>query len=401
MGLGSGKIVQAVKRSLAALILATGLPLAACGSANSSANQPGLTSAVGAVQSETAASFGKLPAPAGPADTRRPNVYAAATGPVAPQARGAKSLVYVAVSDGIDVIDQRTGKLVAHRTTGVGAQSVQAAWDLTSLLVANTAAGTVSPVDPKTARPSSPAIISQPYALSYPPDGRYVVVLQDTSGSNPAAQASLSIRDLNDLQVVRNLSLPCVGLRSVEYTADGRYLVAGCQYSGRLVRVDLQTLKLAGVLDIGGMPQELKLDPYGQLLYVADASAGGLQEIDVQTWRRVGFLPTGRGATGIAVSRNGRDLYVSNRFGGTISVVDAASRTVTATWRVNGQPALLGVSASGSVLWVSNQQGAGVWALSTIDGTILAGVRLNAPARDLLVWPQPGRYSLGFGGQLR
>jgi YVTN family beta-propeller protein len=386
---------------LAALLLATGLPLAACGSANSGPNQPGLSTGAAAAADQVTASFGKLPKPAGPADTRRPNVYAATTGPVAPQARGASSLVYVPVGDGIDIIDQRTRQLVAHRTTGAGAQSVQAGWDLSSLLVANTTAGTVSPVDPRTAQPMTSSAISTPTALSYTPDGRYVVVLQHAAGSALTSKASLSIRDLNDLQVVRELSLPCVGLRAVEYTADSRYLIAGCQYSGRLVRVDLQTLKVDGVLDIGGMPQDLKLDPYGQLLYVADASAGGLQEIDLQTWKRVGFLSTGRGATGIAVSRNGADLYVSNRFSGTISVVDAASRKVVANWPVNGQPALLSVSASGSTLWVSNQRAAGLWALSTADGKTLGLVALHGPARDLLAWPQPGRYSLGFGGQLR
>ncbi len=62
----------------------------------------------------------------------------------------------------------------------------------------------------------------------------------------------------------------------IDFAASGAYLIATCEFAGRLVRVDLHTLTVAGYLDLpGSSPQDIKLDPAGRTFYVADKNHAG------------------------------------------------------------------------------------------------------------------------------
>jgi DNA-binding beta-propeller fold protein YncE len=60
-----------------------------------------------------------------------------------------------------------------------------------------------------------------------------------------------------------------------------------------------------------------------------------------------------------------------------------------------------GVSASGNVLWLSGRYNGVVYAIDTRSGRLLARIPVGASPHGVLVWPQPGRYSLGHVGILR
>ncbi len=349
----------------------------------------------------SAASQAPLPGPAPPSnDAVGADVYAAASaGELAPAARTAKSLVYVAdaAGNGYDIIDQKTMKLVRHRVTTTGnsgPQHVAPGWDLTTLYVTNSAAGTVTPVDPRTGASGTATPIADAYDLSFTPDGRYAVVIAKD-------KQELDFLDPHTFAPVSAVKLNCPGPESIDYSADDRYAVVSCEFGGRLIRIDLSTLTVTGTLNIGGMPERVRLDPLGQVFYVADLSAGGLHEIDAATFQQIGFLPTGRGTHDIVVSRDSRSLYVTNRTSGTVAVVDVVSRKVTATWKVGGSPDLAGLSANGDVLWTADTYGNTVYALSTKDGTVLAKIPVGNNPLGLTVWPQPGRYALGGTGTVR
>jgi len=69
----------------------------------------------------------------------------------------------------------------------------------------------------------------------------------------------------------------CKGVDHADFSADGTYLVATCEFSGKLVKVDLRSETVVGYLDIGGSPQDIKLDPQGRIFYVADMTKAGVQ----------------------------------------------------------------------------------------------------------------------------
>ena len=147
----------------------------------------------------------------------------------------------------------------------------------------------------------------------------------------------------------------------------------------------------------------MRLAPNGRLFYVADLAAGGVWKLDAHRFRVVGFDATGAGAHGLVVSRNAKLLYVANRNAGTISVISFKTTRVSRTWRIPGasSPDMGGVSANGRVLWLSGRYNSVIYAINTRDGRLLARIPVGAGPHGVLVWPQPGRYSLGHVGILR
>jgi YVTN family beta-propeller protein len=346
-----------------------------------------------------------LPALVSPAQgANRVNVYAAtAAGMLSPVARGDPALVYVpnSISDTVEVIDQHTFKIVAKYPVGALPQHVTPAYDLQTLYVDNDEGNSLTPIDPATGRPRGhPIPVADPYNLYFTPDGRYAIVVAE-------ALKRLDFRDAHTMRLHHSLRVPqCAGVDHLDFSADGRYLYASCEFAGRMIEVDVRRERVVDTLTLAGgvaSPQDVKLSPDGRVLYVADQAGGGLWEIDPHRFRVIRFLHTGAGAHGLYPSRDARSLYVSNRAEGTISVVDFATRRVLTKWRIPppASPDMGGVSADGSTLWLSGRYNAEVYAIDTRSGRLRARIAVGQGPHGLCVWPQPGRYSLGHTGSMR
>jgi DNA-binding beta-propeller fold protein YncE len=200
--------------------------------------------------------------------------------------------------------------------------------------------------------------------------------------------------------------VPCRGVDHADFSADGTYLIASCEFSGLLVKVDLRTHSIVGYLKVGGQPQDVRVDPTGKLFYVADMARGGVHEVDGDSLNELGFLPTGPEAHGLYPSRDASVFYVSNRGGkandGSVSVVDFASRRVVATWPIpHGTPDMGGVSADGKVLWLTGRRSSEIYAIDTTTGRLRGRIRVGKGPHGMCVWPQPGTLSLGHTGNMR
>jgi YVTN family beta-propeller protein len=151
------------------------------------------------------------------------------------------------------------------------------------------------------------------------------------------------------------------------------------------------------------MPQDVRLTPDGTRFLVADMLRNGIWVISSRTQRVERFIPTGKGAHGIYPDRQGRRIFVSNRDAGSVSVLDASSLAITATWTIpgGGSPDMGGVSVDGSRLWLSGRYNSEVYVLDTTTGALVRRIRVDAGPHGLLVWPQPGSYSLGHTGNMR
>ena len=332
------------------------------------------------------------------------NVYGHA-GPNAlnAEASRARSLVYVpnSVSNTVDVIDPRTYKVIDHFAVGALPQHVTPSWDLKTLFVDNDHGNSLTPIDPRTGKRRGRDIpVTDPYNLYFTADGRSAIVVAE-------ARRELDFRDPHTMKLVKRVRVPCVGVDHMDYTADGRYALASCEFSGQMLVVDLThrsvrtTIKLPN-RGVAPRPQDVKLSADGATFFVADMTSNGVWELDARTFRIESFLPTGAGAHGLYPSRDARFLYVTNRGAGTISVVDFHSRRVVRTWVIpGGTPDMGGVSADGKVLWVSGRFSAEVYAISTRDGHVIARIPVGQGPHGLCVWPQPGRYSIGHTGITR
>ena len=93
------------------------------------------------------------------------NVYAAdGAGDLSPAVRGDPALVYVPNSESntVDVISQKTFKIVEHFDTGELPQHVTPAWNLKTLYVDNDAGNSLTPIDPRTGKPGKPIPVEDP-----------------------------------------------------------------------------------------------------------------------------------------------------------------------------------------------------------------------------------------------
>ena len=308
--------------------------------------------------------------------------------------------VYVpnSLSNTVDVIDPHTYTVVGRFAVGALPQHVTPAYDLQTLYVLNDEGNSLTPIDPRTSRPGRSIPVTDPYNLYFTPDGRFAIVVAERD-------ARLDFRNPRTFRLHRSLAVPCVGVDHVDFSADGRYLIASCEFSSELIKVDVRRERVTGsmVVDHGrGKPQDVKLSPDGRTFYVADGNAGGLWEVSGSPFRKIGFIATGRGAHGLYPSRDARLLYVTNRDGGSVSVVSFVTRRIVATWRIpGGSPDMGGVSVDGRVLWLSGRYDGHVYAISTKSGHLLARIRVGSGPHGLSVWPQPGRYSLGHTGVMR
>jgi streptogramin lyase len=340
---------------------------------------------------------GRIPAPLSPTD-----VYAAGRpNRLAPQVRRDPSRVYVpdSGSDRVDVIDQRSGRIVDRFATGAQPQHVTPSWDLRTLWVTNDAGNSLTPIDPRTGRHGRRVAVRDPYNLYFTPDGRRAIVVAE-------AHRALDFRTPHTMRLTKSLSIPaCAGIDHMDYTADGRTALASCEFAGRMVVVDLRRERTVRTIELkpGAMPQDVKLSPDGRTFYVADMASGGVWLIDARRMRVIRFQPTGSGAHGLYPSRDSRTLYVSNRGEGSISLISFRTRRPVGKWRLpgGGSPDMGGVSADGRVLWLSGRYDSEVYAISTRTGRLLHRIHVGAGPHGLCVWPQPGRYSIGHTGILR
>ena len=217
---------------------------------------------------------------AAPRTARPPggNVYAAdAAGDMSPATRGALSRIYVpnSESDTLDEIDPSTGRVVAHYAVGGLPQHVVPSWDLRTLYVTNDTGNSLTPIDPTTGKPGAPIPVDDPYNLYFTPDGRFAIVVAERN-------ARLDFRDAGTMKLRHSVSVPCRGVDHMDFSADGSYLIASCEFSSQLVKVDVASQRVVGTLTVGGgsgMPQDVKLSPDGRTFYVADMKANGLWEV--------------------------------------------------------------------------------------------------------------------------
>jgi DNA-binding beta-propeller fold protein YncE len=331
----------------------------------------------------------------------RADVYAAERpGRLSPVVRGDPARVYVpnSKSDTVDVISQRTMKVVDHFATGGLPQHVTPSWDLRTLWVTNDTGNSLTPIDPRTGRPGRRVAVMDPYNLYFTADGRRAIVVAE-------AHRELDFREPHTMRLRRALHVPdCPGVDHMDFTADGRRALVSCEFGGRVIEIDLQHPRELKRIELrrGAMPQDVKLSPDGRTFYVADMASAGVWLVDARRMRRIGLQHTGAGAHGLYPSRDSRHLFVSNRDAGTISVLSFRTRRPVATWRIpGGSPDMGGVSADGRVLWLSGRYDAEVYAIRIRDGRLLRRIPVGQGPHGLAVWPQPGRYSIGHTGILR
>ncbi len=255
------------------------------------------------------------------------NLYSeTAAGKFSPATAGALERVYVPnhMAHTVSVIDPATLKVTHTFKVGLYPQHVVPSWDLKTLYVANNAEnsdkGSLTAIDPLTAKPGKTVPVDDPYNMYWSPDGRHAIVVAE-------ALKRLDFRDAKTKKLDFSIATPdCPGINHADFSIDGRMVFFTCEFGGAITQIDLQQRKVVGTVklsqyfnrpdalalvkpglrtpkfvpdpsDIGGqlcvtpgMPQDVRLSPNGKTLFVADMMADGVHVMDSASFKQTGFI---------------------------------------------------------------------------------------------------------------
>ncbi len=398
-----------ILRSAAAVVLVAGL--AACGStAPDGTETPAPTASPAPVTPSSASSATPPPSQAStpsasPEVPPMGGVYAGTvSGELDPRVAGVPERVYVPneESDDVAVIDPATFEVVGRFPVGDAPEHVNPSWDLADLYVVNMNGGTLTKVDPMTSEPTETIDLPIfPYALYYTLDGEKVMVVTNYIAQEDVADNGVHFYDPDTWELLAFVQVPWPGADDADLTADGRYLAISAEYSGYVAFIDTEEMTLAGQVEVGSLPRDVRLSPDGSTFYVTNEGMGGVQTIDAETWELTGFIETDEGTHAIDFSRDATMMYVANRAAGTISVIDVATNEVVETWPVGGSPDEIVLNPDGTQLWASNRFHGSVSVIDTVTGEVIATIPTGANPHGLTYWPQPGSMAIGQNGNMR
>ncbi|POX38856.1 hypothetical protein C3486_21030 [Streptomyces sp. Ru73] len=385
------------RRLAAAAVLAGVLPAAGCGGPAPHHEGDGHSPSPGTTQAAAARALPGMPPVLNPRDlyaADRPNK-------LSPVVKDFPSLVYVpnTESDTVSVIDPKTYKVTHTIPVGRQPQHVVPSWDLKTLWVNNDLGNTLTAIDPATGKKGRTVDTHDPYNLYFTPNGKYAVVMA-------SKDRQLVFRDPKTMKVRKTLAADCAGVNHADFSADGRYFIVSCEFSGDLLKVDTERMRILAKQRLprdGAMPQDVKISPDGRTWYVADMASDGVWVLNGDRFTTPRLLHTGKGTHGLYVSRDSRTMYITNREEGSISLLDFRTGRLVGKWHIRGggSPDMGGISADGKVLWLSGRYDAEVYAIDTRNGRTLAKIPVGRGPHGLAVYPQPGRYSLGHTGIFR
>ncbi|HKA94280.1 MAG TPA: hypothetical protein VKE97_10770, partial [Acidimicrobiia bacterium] len=217
---------------------------------------------------------------------------------LAPSVRDIPSRVYVpnSMSNTVSVIDPSSLNVIDQYPVQALPQHVVPSWDMQTLYVNNNNGNTLTPIDPRTGKPGADIPIDDPYNLYFSPDGTKAIVMAERNNA-------VDFYDPKSWTLIKKVPIPHAGVNHAEFTADGKTMVASCEFSGFLVRIDLDRMEITGELDVGGKPVDVKLSPDGSLMFNANETKDGVTVVDWANMRELGFIETGKGAHGLYPSR--------------------------------------------------------------------------------------------------
>ena len=214
--------------------------------------------------------------------------------------------------------------------------------------------------------------------MYYTPDGR-------SPSSSRSGRRGWTSSNAQTMKLVESVPVPCRGVDHMDFSADGRYLIASCEFAATLVKVDVATRQVLGTLAARG-----RRDAAGRAL-VARRQALLRRGHDGQ--RRLRHRPVCLQAVGIHPDRQRRARHL--RSAATRSCctsrtaaraacrsIDVATRKPIAKWEIpgGGSPDMGGVSADGKMLWLSGRYHREVYAFDTRDGQLLARIKVGQRA---------------------
>jgi YVTN family beta-propeller protein len=188
---------------------------------------------------------------------------------------GIRGRVYVPNSESgtVSVIDPGTFRVIAQYRMGRMPHHVIPSHDMQTLYVLDTTGDTITPIDPRTAKPGKAIPVTDPYNLYFSPDGKLAIVVAERFHR-------LDLRNPRTWKGIASIPVPPAGVNHGDFSPNGRYFYVSCESSGYLDKVDLARRRVVGQSKIGVEPIDVKLSPDAKVLFVADQARNGVVVVD-------------------------------------------------------------------------------------------------------------------------
>jgi len=230
-----------------------------------------------------------------------------------------------------------------------------------------------------------------PVEAAFTPDSRYAYVSNYSmygAGSGPEGSDSCTPQsaaaagdtpsfvyriDLHTLSVDQVIQVGLVP-KVVAVTPDGKYLLVSNWCSWTLSVVDIATAKEVKEIPIGPYPRGIVVSPDSTKAYVAEMGGSAIHVIDLATLSDVAQIDVGRGPRALVMDPTGRYLYATLNQAGEVVKVDLTDDQVVGRVAVGEEPRSLAIATDGLTLYVVDYDDDNVKALRASDLSTLQTV---------------------------
>jgi YVTN family beta-propeller protein len=150
-------------------------------------------------------------------------------------------------------------------------------------------------------------------------------------------------------------------------------------------RVNLKTLAITGVAQVGMVPKYVAVTPNDRYVLVTNWCSYDLSVVDHDAFREVRRINLGRYPRGIAVDRSSRVAYVAVMGSRDIARVDLGSFAVSWFRGIGSSPRHLVLSADDSRLFVTLNGDNRVVAVDTATGNVVASANTGSQPRSMAI----------------
>lgn len=180
-------------------------------------------------------------------------------------------------------------------------------------------------------------------------------------------------------------------------SADDKRLFVTIPRAAQLAVVDAENFKVAGKVDVGGVPMRIVMQGDGRYLWVGNDSRedaqSGVVVVDAATLAVAGRIPTGRGHHEIALSPDDRWALATNRDDGTVTVIDVHRLEKVKDVKTGLQPISIVYARQSRAFYVADGKSGEIAVLDGRSHEVVARIKAK-PGLGPMRFTEDGRWGI-------
>ena len=152
-------------------------------------------------------------------------------------------------------------------------------------------------------------------------------------------------------------------------------------------RIDLKTLTITGVTQVGMVPKFVAVTPDNRYILVTNWCSFDLSVIDRATFKEIRRIPLGTDPRGIAVNRSSSVAYIAVMGSSDIARLDLGTFTLSWFRGVGLSPRHVVLDPTGRYLYATLNGDSRVIKVDTTTGTVIARIATGSQPRSMTISP--------------